>query len=75
MIAGHFNNFFYDLGETYGLKFVRASSDKISVLKEYVGASQPMFLFYLSGGEVAKVTGCNLPAILSIIKEQAPKLA
>ena len=49
MIAGHFNNFFYDLGEVYGLKFVRAACDKVTCLKEYHGESQPIFLFYLGG--------------------------
>jgi hypothetical protein len=74
MIAGHFNNFFYDLGETYGLKFVRAISDKVTCLKEYKDSSQPLFLFFVGGQQVEKVDGCNLPAILETIKGKAPKL-
>lgn len=74
MIAGHFNNFFYDLGEVYGLKFVRAACDKVTCLKEYHGESQPIFLFYLGGQQVEKVMGCNLPAILDTIKGKGPKL-
>lgn len=29
MLAGHFQNMFYDLGEKFGLKFVRAQCDKV----------------------------------------------
>jgi hypothetical protein len=75
MIAGHFFNFFYDLGETYGLKFVRATSDKVTCLREYKDSSKPLFLFYLGGQEVEKIEGCNLPAILDTIKGKAPKIA
>jgi len=47
MVAQHFQNYFYDLGETLGLKFVRACSDKVSALKDYQNKSSSTFLFYL----------------------------
>ena len=47
MIAGHFSNYYFDLGEKYGVKFVRAQCDKIASLKDYKDRSQPTFLFYL----------------------------
>ena len=47
MVAGHFSNFYFDLGETLGLKFVRACSNNIGELKEFQNASQSTFLFYL----------------------------
>ena len=47
MVAGHFQNYFYDLGETLGIKFVRAEADKITALKEYAGAASSTFLMYL----------------------------
>ena len=76
MIAGHFNSMFYDLGEVYGMKFIRARSDKVTALKEYTGESAPTFLFYLGGALIDNgvVNGSNLPKIVDIVKTQAPKL-
>lgn len=47
MLAGHFSNYFFDFGETYSMKFVRACADKITPLKEYLGSSQPIFKFFV----------------------------
>ena len=47
MVAGHFSNFYFDLGETLGMKFIRACSNNIGELKEFTNASQSYFLFYL----------------------------
>lgn len=47
MVANHFSGYFYDLGETCGLKFVRAQSDKVDALKEFLNQSDSHFLFYL----------------------------
>lgn len=47
MLAGHFSNFFFDLGETCGIKFVRACADGIDSLKEHRQSSSPVFLIYL----------------------------
>ena len=50
MVAAHFSNFFFDLGETLGLKFVRAQSNNIGDLKEFANSSESNFLFYLVRG-------------------------
>lgn len=47
MVAAHFQNMFFDLGETLGMKFVRATSDKIEALGDYRGSSSSTFLFML----------------------------
>ena len=72
MVAGHFSNYFFDLGETKGIKFVRATSDKIAALDAYRGKSDSNFLFYLNGEQVKAIAGSNIPAIYETIKENAP---
>ena len=72
MIAGHFSNYFFDLGETYSMKFIRACADKVNALKEFRDASQPVFLFYLDGELVETIQGPNVPAILGAIKSKSP---
>jgi hypothetical protein len=47
MIAGHCQSWYFDLGEKFGIKFVRAQSDNISALKDYKGRAQSAFVFYL----------------------------
>ena len=75
MIAGHFSNFFFDLGETYGMKFVRAEADKVTALKEFKDVSRPLFIFYLNGEEKGRSDGPNIPAILDVITNNAPPAA
>ena len=74
MIAGHCSNWFFDLGEKYGIKFVRAAADKVGALKEYTGKSESTFLLYLNGEQIEVIPGANIPAILKGIKEKAPAL-
>ena len=57
MVAGHFSNYFFDLGETKGIKFVRATSDKIAALDAYRGKSDSNFLFYLNGEQIHAIAG------------------
>ena len=73
MIAPQFSNYYYDLGETYGMKFVRACADKVAALKEHRGVAEPRFLFYLGGEMVADVPGADIPKIVEMIKTKAPK--
>lgn len=73
MIAGHFGNYYFDMGEEYGMKFVRACSDKIGALKEFRDASQPTFVFYLNGELQETIAGPDIPKILDTIKGKAPK--
>eukprot|EP00966_Prymnesium_polylepis_P171783 3972800-Prymnesium_polylepis.1 len=52
MLATHFQNYFFDLGEKVGLRFVRAERDKLKhedVQSVPLGSSAPLFLFYLVG--------------------------
>jgi hypothetical protein len=72
MIAGHFSNYFFDLGESYSMKFVRACADKVTALKEFRDMSQPVFLFYLDGELVETIKGPNVPKILETIKSKSP---
>mmetsp|Transcript_34337 Transcript_34337/g.68377 ORF Transcript_34337/g.68377 Transcript_34337/m.68377 type:complete len:122 (-) Transcript_34337:248-613(-) len=73
MLAGHFSNTYFDLGEKYGMRFVRATADNITDLKEkYLGSSEPRFLFYLDGEEIGNVQGSNIPAIMDIITTKSP---
>ena len=98
MVASYFSNYYFDLGETLGLKFIRAQSNSITDLKEYKDKSDSTFLFYLvrdshaipciettlltrartrplwqSGEKMNAIEGCNIPAIQSFLKENAPK--
>eukprot|EP00325_Prymnesiales_sp_UTEX-LB-985_P023744 CAMPEP_0174717130 /NCGR_PEP_ID=MMETSP1094-20130205/25954_1 /TAXON_ID=156173 /ORGANISM="Chrysochromulina brevifilum, Strain UTEX LB 985" /LENGTH=165 /DNA_ID=CAMNT_0015917023 /DNA_START=53 /DNA_END=549 /DNA_ORIENTATION=- len=62
MLAGHFSNTYFDLGEKYGMRFVRATADNITDLKEkYLGSSEPRFLFYLDGGGNRERAGVEYP--------------
>lgn len=74
MLAGHFNNMFFDLGEDLGMRFIRAETSKLSALVEYKDNPKPVFLFYHAGKEIHKIEGPNLPEIDSTIKSKAPKL-
>ena len=74
MLAGHFSNMFYDLGEDIGMRFVRAESSKIPALIEYKDNCRPRYLFYHNGAEVANVDGPDLPKITATVMEKAPKL-
>ena len=74
MLAGHFNNMFFDLGEDLGMRFIRADTSKLSALVEYKDNPKPVFLFYHAGKEIHKIEGPNLPEIDSTIKSKAPKL-
>ena len=47
MLAGHFQNFFYDYSEELGIKFVRACADKVAPLVMWRERSQSNFLFYI----------------------------
>ena len=47
MVASYFSNYYFDLGEELGLKFIRAQTNGISDLKEYKDKSDSTFLFYL----------------------------
>ena len=47
MIAGHLSNFYFDLGEKYGMKFVRAKANEVTDLKEFCGTAEPHFVIYL----------------------------
>lgn len=47
MLAGHFSNMYFDFGEKYGMRFVRAEADSIAALKDFRDSSDPVFLFYL----------------------------
>lgn len=75
MIAGHFSNYFFDLGEQYSMKFVRAEADKVAALAKYRDQSKPCFLFWVNGEEVAQIEGPDIPAILETIKTKAPAAA
>ena len=74
MLAGHFSNMFYDLGEDIGMRFVRAESSKTAAIVQYKDDCKPRFLFYHNGAEVAMVEGADLPKITSVVNEKAPKL-
>jgi len=74
MIAGHCQSWYFDLGEKFGIKFVRAQSDNISALKDYKGRAQSAFVFYINGEKKKELEGPDIPAILKMIKEEAPKV-
>ena len=65
------------------MRFVRAKSDSIAGLKEFQNRAEATFVFYCNGerlkfdqagAEVEFVSGADIPKILSIITEKAPKL-
>merc|ERR1712070_953528 len=72
MTAGHFSNTYFDLGEKYGMRFVRAAADKIAALETFRGTAEPRFIFYLAGEEVGNVQGSDIPKIMDIITQKAP---
>ena len=74
MLAGHFTNMFFDKGDDYGMRFVRADASKITDLIEFRDDCMPNFVFYKGGDQVAKVSGANVVAIENTIMEKAPKL-
>ena len=51
MIAGHLSNFYFDMGEQYGIKFVRAQANKVPDLAEFKETAVPHFLVYLVSAE------------------------
>jgi len=72
MIAGHLSNFYFDLGEKYGMKFVRAKANEVTDLKEFCGTAEPHFVIYLSGQLVETIAGADIPKIKSSIESKAP---
>ena len=74
MLAQNFNNYYFDLGEKYGMKFVRAVADNIKDLKEFRENPTPNFLFYLNGEKVDSVQGADIPKILQTIKTKSPAI-
>jgi len=74
MLAGHFSNFFFDLGETCGIKFVRACADGIDSLKEHRQSSSPVFLIYLDGELKKEIKGADIPQVKGCIMSMAPKI-
>jgi len=77
MLATHFQNYFFDLGEKVGLRFVRAERDKLKhedVQSVPLGSSAPLFLFYLDGELKEKVDGPIIPDIKANIDKYAPVL-
>ena len=74
MTAGLFTNWFFDNGDDYGMRFVRADASKIGALIEFRDTCEPNFAFYKGGEQVAKVKGADIVAIKNTIFEKAPKL-
>jgi len=74
MAAGHFSNLFYDFGEEYGMKFVRAQNSNIAALMEFRNTCEPYFLFYLNGEMVQKIKGADIVKAKQTIFDKAPKL-
>mmetsp|Transcript_13822 Transcript_13822/g.26990 ORF Transcript_13822/g.26990 Transcript_13822/m.26990 type:complete len:121 (-) Transcript_13822:682-1044(-) len=74
MLDNHFSNTFYEMAEDHALTFCRADCEKVPELsKEFQGNAMPNFLFYLDGNRKELVTGPNMPAILDLIAQLAPK--
>ena len=74
MLASHFSNMFFDLGEDLGMRFVRADSSKLAACAEFKDNPKPHFLFIHNGTEVERIEGPNLPAIDKTVKTKAPRL-
>ena len=74
MCSGHFGNLFFDNGDEYGMRFVRAEATKIPALIEFRDSAQPNFVFYLNGEMVTKIAGADIVKIKETIFEKAPKL-
>jgi hypothetical protein len=72
MIAGHLSNFYFDMGEQYGIKFVRAQANKVPDLAEFKETAVPHFLVYLDGQQLERIDGANIPKIKSCIVTKAP---
>ena len=71
MAAGHFSNAFFDLGEKYGIKFVRATADKIGCLKSYAGVAMPTFLFFRSGEMIDSMRGADEAGLRALVDEHS----
>ena len=54
MMASHLSNYYFELGEKYSMKFVRAQCNKIKVLEEFKERSKPMFLTYMVGAAASR---------------------
>mmetsp|Transcript_51035 Transcript_51035/g.114769 ORF Transcript_51035/g.114769 Transcript_51035/m.114769 type:complete len:125 (-) Transcript_51035:315-689(-) len=70
MLAGHFQNIFFDYGEKYSMRFVRAERDKLtaSIWNDFkFGSSQPTFVMCLNGEKVGVVEGPIIPQIRELI--------
>mmetsp|Transcript_53223 Transcript_53223/g.137671 ORF Transcript_53223/g.137671 Transcript_53223/m.137671 type:complete len:121 (-) Transcript_53223:239-601(-) len=75
MMAGHLSNFYFDLGEKFGLKFVRAAANKETPsLAEFKDACKPSFLIYFNGEQVDRIDGADIPKIKGTIEGKAPKV-
>ena len=74
MAAGHFSNLFFDYGDEYGMKFVRADASKIMSLMEFRDTCEPNFAFFKGGEMVGKVVGSDFVKIKETIFEKAPTL-
>jgi len=72
MMAGHLSNFFFDLGEKYGIKFVRAQVNTVDELKEFKDQAEPHFLIYLNGEKLELIPGADIPKIKGAIETKAP---
>ena len=75
MAANVFSNLFYDEGENYSMRFVRADASKVTALMEFRDQCMPVFAFYKGGEQVAKVEGADIVKIKNLIFEKAPKPA
>tara|TARA_B110001452_G_scaffold259943_1_gene256901 strand:+ start:2062 stop:2304 length:243 start_codon:yes stop_codon:yes gene_type:complete len=75
MLNDKFTTIYFELAEEYGLKFVRAESDKIGQLVQMKDMSQPVFLFYKGGEQIEKIDGPKVSAIIETIRGKmcAPK--
>ena len=74
MAAGHLTNYFFDMGDTYGMKFIRADNSKINECIKFRDSAKPTFQFYLNGEVVDEVDGANVQKIKDIITSKAPNL-
>jgi hypothetical protein len=63
MLDAHFSTTSYELADSLSFGFVRAVSDNIPALKEYLGASSSTFLFYM-----VRAAACAAGVATSILR-------
>lgn len=51
------------------LKFYSLAAERLPILKDYVGKSIPVFLFFKDGREVEKVVGVQAPTLTRLITD------